>query len=504
MATCDVCGNDYDKSFEIRRGPVTYTFDCFECAIHRLAPQCAHCACRVIGHGVESEGQIYCCANCARKHGMTDVVDRGDERNTVEAIGRAARPEPATGPGGWAEARLSGWARNVLRAVTTSAGISWPPSNGNHVTRSPASRIACCSRALASNGRIVSRRPCETKTRRPRRRGMPARHAALVDDRRRQQHQRVDRLIRRERDVRGDHRALRVAGEHLPLAGIAALGGQLGEQRADPLVRCGEPGRVRAATDRGGRRRAAMRVEVEPPPRAPVPRTIGRLRRLRPFGQHEAASRRQPDRVGERDPLVGRRAVAVDAATNGSAPVPASIVRSPDPSMRDDVDVGRQPPIASTVASASASSDREASATTTGGSSAGHRADDQERLACRPPPPPAADRRARRATSPPRRRRSARTARALRRCRDRGSCRAAAGTAPRRVEDRAHASPRPRPRSTPRDRGRAPASAGAAAGRRGCRHRPSRAHGSVCTSTDSTGGRSRTIALHESPPSGEA
>ncbi len=54
MAICDVCGNDYDKSFEIRRGPVTYTFDCFECAIHRLAPQCAHCACRVIGHGVEA------------------------------------------------------------------------------------------------------------------------------------------------------------------------------------------------------------------------------------------------------------------------------------------------------------------------------------------------------------------------------------------------------------------------------------------------------------------
>ena len=55
MAICDVCGNDYDKSFEIRRGPVTYTFDCFECAIHRLAPTCAHCACRVIGMVLESE-----------------------------------------------------------------------------------------------------------------------------------------------------------------------------------------------------------------------------------------------------------------------------------------------------------------------------------------------------------------------------------------------------------------------------------------------------------------
>lgn len=90
MAICDVCGNDYDKSFEVRRGAVTYTFDCFECAIHRLAPQCAHCACRVIGHGVESEGQIYCCANCARKHGITDVTDRGDDASPLHAIGRAA------------------------------------------------------------------------------------------------------------------------------------------------------------------------------------------------------------------------------------------------------------------------------------------------------------------------------------------------------------------------------------------------------------------------------
>jgi hypothetical protein len=89
MAICDVCGNDYDKSFEIRRGPVTYTFDCFECAIHRLAPQCAHCACRIIGHGVESEGQMYCCASCARKHGITDLTDRGDDASPLHALGRA-------------------------------------------------------------------------------------------------------------------------------------------------------------------------------------------------------------------------------------------------------------------------------------------------------------------------------------------------------------------------------------------------------------------------------
>jgi hypothetical protein len=78
MAICDVCGNDYDKSFEVRRDGMSYTFDSFECAIHKLAPQCAHCGCRVVGHGVESEGQIFCCANCARRHGVTAIVDRAE------------------------------------------------------------------------------------------------------------------------------------------------------------------------------------------------------------------------------------------------------------------------------------------------------------------------------------------------------------------------------------------------------------------------------------------
>lgn len=78
VAACDVCGNRYDKTFEIRYGGHNYTFDCLECAIHRLAPQCAHCGCRVIGHGVEADGVIYCCAHCTRAHGQTEVRDRVD------------------------------------------------------------------------------------------------------------------------------------------------------------------------------------------------------------------------------------------------------------------------------------------------------------------------------------------------------------------------------------------------------------------------------------------
>jgi hypothetical protein len=76
MARCDVCGNEYDKSFEVRAAGATHTFDSFECAIHELAPQCAHCGCRIIGHGVEAEGRMFCCANCARQSGVTGTKDR--------------------------------------------------------------------------------------------------------------------------------------------------------------------------------------------------------------------------------------------------------------------------------------------------------------------------------------------------------------------------------------------------------------------------------------------
>jgi hypothetical protein len=33
MAQCEVCGNNYDKSFQVTQGGRTHTFDSFECAI---------------------------------------------------------------------------------------------------------------------------------------------------------------------------------------------------------------------------------------------------------------------------------------------------------------------------------------------------------------------------------------------------------------------------------------------------------------------------------------
>jgi hypothetical protein len=76
MAKCETCGNDYDKSFTVTMGGRAHTFDSFECAIHRLAPTCAHCGCRVIGHGVEQNGTIFCCASCAAQSGVRGAKDR--------------------------------------------------------------------------------------------------------------------------------------------------------------------------------------------------------------------------------------------------------------------------------------------------------------------------------------------------------------------------------------------------------------------------------------------
>ncbi len=80
MATCEVCGNTYDKSFEVIMGGERHVFDSFECAIHVLAPRCAHFGCTIIGHGMEvGDGKFYCCAHCASQQGVHELEDRVEE-----------------------------------------------------------------------------------------------------------------------------------------------------------------------------------------------------------------------------------------------------------------------------------------------------------------------------------------------------------------------------------------------------------------------------------------
>ena len=76
MAICEVCGNGYDKAFRIDMRGESHTFDCFECAIFSLAPRCVSCGVPVVGHGVEADDEIFCCAHCASRQGTLGVRDR--------------------------------------------------------------------------------------------------------------------------------------------------------------------------------------------------------------------------------------------------------------------------------------------------------------------------------------------------------------------------------------------------------------------------------------------
>src|SRR5262245_9967289 len=76
MARCETCGNDYDKAFQVTLNGTSHTFDSFECAIQALAPTCPHCGTHVVGHGVEKEGTIFCCAHCAKAEGVGELRDR--------------------------------------------------------------------------------------------------------------------------------------------------------------------------------------------------------------------------------------------------------------------------------------------------------------------------------------------------------------------------------------------------------------------------------------------
>lgn len=76
MDACDTCGNTYDKTFTVTSEDRSGTFDSFECAVEAMAPRCSHCGCRILGHGVEADGAIFCCAHCARAVGEHELVDR--------------------------------------------------------------------------------------------------------------------------------------------------------------------------------------------------------------------------------------------------------------------------------------------------------------------------------------------------------------------------------------------------------------------------------------------
>jgi hypothetical protein len=77
--TCATCGNFYDKAFTIiLHDGASSMFDSIECAAMWAAPSCAECGVRILGHGLESEFGLFCCANCATSAGESRLVDRVD------------------------------------------------------------------------------------------------------------------------------------------------------------------------------------------------------------------------------------------------------------------------------------------------------------------------------------------------------------------------------------------------------------------------------------------
>ncbi len=77
MSVCTVCGNDYDRSFTVTTSSGEHlVLDSLECAASVLAPECVNCGTRILGHGIQDESHIFCCAHCARMAGASDAVDR--------------------------------------------------------------------------------------------------------------------------------------------------------------------------------------------------------------------------------------------------------------------------------------------------------------------------------------------------------------------------------------------------------------------------------------------
>jgi hypothetical protein len=76
MSTTSASGNV--RVLQVTCEGESHTFDSFECGIHALAPQCDHCGCKIVGHGVEQDGTMYRCDACARQEGVRGVVGRAE------------------------------------------------------------------------------------------------------------------------------------------------------------------------------------------------------------------------------------------------------------------------------------------------------------------------------------------------------------------------------------------------------------------------------------------
>ena len=85
MSKCEVCGNEYERLFEVRMPSENgfHVFDSFECASHALAPRCQSCSVKIMGHGVEMGDRLFCSAHCARQNGVDGLIDHAFSENEM-------------------------------------------------------------------------------------------------------------------------------------------------------------------------------------------------------------------------------------------------------------------------------------------------------------------------------------------------------------------------------------------------------------------------------------
>ena len=76
MGVCDLCGNDYDRSFTITRGDRSRTYDSLECAVTDLGARLRTLRVPRPGHGVEKGGVVFCCSHCAESPVHATRTDR--------------------------------------------------------------------------------------------------------------------------------------------------------------------------------------------------------------------------------------------------------------------------------------------------------------------------------------------------------------------------------------------------------------------------------------------
>jgi hypothetical protein len=74
VARCVNCGVNIEKDYILFINGAEFTFDSFECAVNFVAPRCSCCNTIIMGHGVQTGGEIYCTPTCAHSENHSTVV----------------------------------------------------------------------------------------------------------------------------------------------------------------------------------------------------------------------------------------------------------------------------------------------------------------------------------------------------------------------------------------------------------------------------------------------